>query len=218
MAFIDFQLILDSLWFVLSGLPYTLGIAVASFVTGVSLGILLALLRRSPYRLVQFLVRFYVSLMRGVPLIVVLFVLYFGLPHLGFEWPALLCAYLGFSLVSGAYISEIFRSAIDAVDWGQWEAARALGLPNRPIIRHVILPQAIRIAIPPLGNVVVDMIKSTSLAAMITVPDVFQNAKIVGGREWDYMSMYVLVGFIYWTLSFIFERFQEHLERRLRLH
>ncbi|MBM7635997.1 amino acid ABC transporter permease [Streptococcus saliviloxodontae] len=215
MRFIDFGLMLDSLSYVLRGLPYTLGIAVLSFSTGMVLGFFLALMRSSKNWCLSGLARGYVSIMRGVPMIVVLFMLFFGLPYFGIQLPALLCAYIGFSLVSAAYISEIFRSAIAAVDYGQWEAARSLGLNQATIIKRVILPQALRIALPPLGNVVVDMIKSTSLAAMITVPDVFQNAKIVGGREWDYMSMYVLVAIIYWTLCFIFERCQSYLEKRL---
>ncbi|MBM7641788.1 amino acid ABC transporter permease [Streptococcus loxodontisalivarius] len=215
MRFIDFGLMWDSLGYVLTGLPYTLGIAALSFLTGMTFGFFLALMRRSKNGFISIFTRVYVSIMRGVPMIVVLFMLFFGLPYFGVQLPALLCAYIGFSMVSAAYISEIFRSAISAVDHGQWEAARALGLPQKTIIRRVILPQALRIAVPPLGNVVVDMIKSTSLAAMITVPDVFQNAKIVGGREWDYMSMYVLVAIIYWTLCFLFERFQAMLERYL---
>ena len=148
-------------------------------------------------------------------MIVVLFVLYFGLPFYGVELPALFCSYIAFSLVSAAYISEIFRASIQAVDKGQCEAARALGLKEWTIISKVILPQAIRIAIPPLGNVILDMIKSTSLMAMITVQDIFQNAKIVGGRELDYMSMYVLVAFIYWLLCYVFEIIQSRLEKRL---
>lgn len=217
MAFIDFSLIQRSFVYVISGLPYTLGIATLSFTTGLCLGILLAILGRSQSKIIQSLVKSYVSLMRGIPMIVVLFMLYFGLPYYGVQLPALLCAYIGFSLVSSAYISEIFRSSIEAVDAGQWEAAKALGLPKSSIIKKIILPQAVRIAIPPLGNVVVDMIKSTSLAAMITVPDIFQNAKIVGGREWDYMSMYVLVALIYWSLCFAFEHFQRQVENKLRL-
>ncbi|MGT2906308.1 amino acid ABC transporter permease [Streptococcus dentiloxodontae] len=215
MKFIDLNLIFESLGYVLTGLPYTLGIAGLSFLTGISLGFLLALMEGSKSLFLRKLRRVYVSIMRGVPMIVVLFMLYFGLPYFGLQLPALLCAYIGFSLVSAAYISEIFRSAIAAVDLGQWEAARALGLSQRTIIKRVILPQALRIAVPPLGNVVIDMIKSSSLAAMITVPDIFQNAKIVGGREWDYMSMYVLVALIYWSLCFFFERFQAYLEKRL---
>ncbi|MCR8967539.1 amino acid ABC transporter permease [Streptococcus zalophi] len=217
MSFINFKLMIDNLGFVLTGLPYTLGIAGLSFVTGLTLGLFLALMRRSKSFFLQTLVQAYVSIMRGVPMIVVLFMLYFALPYFGIQLPALLCAYIGFSTVSSAYISEIFRSSIAAIDAGQWEAARALGLPQRIIVQKVILPQAIRVAIPPLGNVVVDMIKSSSLAAMITVPDIFQNARIVGGREWDYMSMYILVAFIYWSLCVLFERFQNYLEKRLIL-
>lgn len=217
MRFINFPLMLDSFWFVLSGLPYTLGISALSFLTGITGGLILALMGRSKSAFLKALVTVYVSTMRGVPMIVVLFMLYFGLPYFGLQLPALLCAYLGFSFVSSAYISEIFRSAIAAVDLGQWEAARALGLPYATVVRHIILPQALRIAIPPLGNVVIDMIKSSSLAAMITVPDIFQNAKIVGGREWDYMSMYVLVAFIYWLLCFLVERAQGYIEKELSL-
>lgn len=214
---INIPLMKDSLGFVLSGLPYTLGISLLSFFTGLFLGLGLALLGRSRQPLIHCLVRAYISIMRGVPMIVVLFVLYFGLPYYGLELPALLCAYLGFSMVSAAYISEVFRSSIEAIDKGQWEAAKALGLPYALMVKKIILPQAFRIAVPPLGNVIIDMVKSSSLAAMITVPDIFQNAKIIGGREWDYMSMYILVAFIYWIIAFLLERYQEFLENKLAL-
>lgn len=112
-------------------------------------------------------------------------------------------------------MAEIFRSSIAAVDKGQWEAARSLGLPLKSIIRQIILPQAMRIAVAPLGNVIIDMVKSSSLAAMITVPDIFQNTKIIGGREYDYMSMYTLIALIYWTFSFTPELLQGYLEKHL---
>ena len=86
------------------------------------------------------------------------------------------------------------------------------------ILKSIILPQAFRIAIAPLGNVMLDILKSSSLAAMITVPDIFQNAKIIGGREYDYMSMYILIAFIYWLLCFLFEMFQNHLEAKLSVY
>ncbi|KGR72610.1 amino acid ABC transporter permease [Streptococcus phocae subsp. salmonis] len=213
---INLKLIADSLSFVLAGLPYTLGISGLSFVSGLLIGLCLALVSRGKNKLINHLVRAYISVMRGVPMIVVLFVLYFGLPYYGLELPALLCAYIGFSLVSAAYIAEIFRSSIDAIDKGQWEAAKALGVSYSSITTKIILPQAFRIAVPPLGNVVIDMVKSSSLAAMITVPDIFQNAKIIGGREWDYMSMYVLVALIYWTIAFVLERVQGVLEEKLQ--
>ncbi|MDO4666835.1 MAG: amino acid ABC transporter permease [Streptococcus sp.] len=217
MQFIDFKLMIDKFWFVFSGIPYTLGIAIPSFITGLILGFLLSRARASKKKPLSFLARSYISIMRGVPMLVVLFVLYFGLPFYQIELPPLLCAYLAFSSVSAAYISEIFRSSIQAIDSGQWEAARALGIKDWVILRKIILPQAIRVAIPPLGNVILDMIKTTSLTAMITIPDIFQNAKNVGGYTLDYMSMYVLVAFIYWLLCYCFERIQAQIEKHFKI-
>ena len=198
---IDFSLILKSIPYVLSGLPYTLGISLLSFMVGNVFAIILAFMRMSQKPWLKYPARVYISIMRGVPMLVVLFILYFGLPYVGVQLPALLCAFIGF--------------LYGRVDKGQWEAARSLGLPQKSIIRRIILPQAMRIAVAPLGNVIIDMVKSSSLAAMITVPDIFQNAKIIGGREYDYMSMYILIALIYWTLSFTLELLQGYLEKRL---
>lgn len=212
---INLELIWKSLGYVLGGLPYTLGISLLSFTSGLFLGLILALLGRSKQTWLRQLIKFYVSFMRGVPMIVVLFVLYFGLPYYGFQLPALLCALIGFTMVSAAYMAEVFRGSIEAVDFGQWEAARALGLPYASIVKQVILPQAFRIAVPSLGNVIIDMVKSSSLTAMITVPDIFQNAKIIGSREWDYMSMYILVAMIYWGITIVLEKSQAVIEEKL---
>ena len=199
-------------------LIYTLGISVLSFIIGNFFAILLAFMRMSQKPWLKYPARIYISFMRGVPMLVVLFILYFGLPYVGIQIPALLYAIIGFSTVSAAYMAEIFRSSISAVDKGQWEAAQSLGLPQKPIIHHIILPQALRIAVAPTCNVIIDMVKSSSLAAMITVPDIFQNAKIIGGREYDYMSMYILIAFIYWVLSFILELLQGQVEKRLTVY
>lgn len=199
-------------------LIYTLGISVLSFIIGNFFAILLAVMRMSQKPWLKYPARIYISFMRGVPMLVVLFILYFGLPYVGIQIPALLYAIIGFSTVSAAYMAEIFRSSISAVDKGQWEAAQSLGLPQKPIIHHIILPQALRIAVAPTCNVIIDMVKSSSLAAMITVPDIFQNAKIIGVREYDYMSMYILIAFIYWVLSFILELLQGQVEKRLTVY
>ena len=199
-------------------LIYTLGISVLSFIIGNFFAILLAVMRMSQKPWLKYPARIYISFMRGVPMLVVLFILYFGLPYVGIQIPTLLYAIIGFSTVSAAYMAEIFRSSISAVDKGQWKAAQSLGLPQKPIIHHIILPQALRIAVAPTCNVIIDMVKSSSLAAMITVPDIFQNAKIIGGREYDYMSMYILITFIYWVLSFILELLQGQVEKRLTVY
>ena len=199
-------------------LIYTLGISVLSFIIGNFFAILLAVMRMSQKPWLKYPARIYISFMRGVPMLVVLFILYFGLPYVGIQIPALLYAIIGFSTVSAAYMAEIFRSSISAVDKGQWKAAQSLGLPQKPIIHYIILPQALRIAVAPTCNVIIDMVKSSSLAAMITVPNLFQNAKIIGGREYDYMSMYILITFIYWVLSFILELLQGQVEKRLTVY
>ncbi len=121
-----------------------------SFIIGNFFAILLAVIRMSQKPWLN-PARIYISFMRGVPMLVVLFILYFGLPYVGIQIPALLCAIIGFSTVSAAYMAEIFRSSISAVDKGQWGAAQSLGLPQKPIIRHIILPQALRIAVAPLA-------------------------------------------------------------------
>jgi cystine transport system permease protein len=138
-----------------------------------------------------------------------LFLLYFGLPY---QLDALTATIVCFSLTSSAFIGEIYRGSIAGVDRGQWDAAYALGFSFPKVMRSIILPQAFRISIPALSNVAMDLVKGTSLAAMITIPDIFQKAKIVGGRTFDYMSMYVLVAIIYWCICLLIEYVQKYLE------
>lgn len=214
----NLKLAIHSLTFVLSGLQYTLGIAAVSFILGTILGFIFVLMKRSPILILRIIANFHVSFMRGTPTLVFLFLLYFGLPYFKIQLPAIICSIICFSIVSSAYICEVLRSSIDAVDYGQWEASTSLGLSYFQTLRRVIVPQAFRISVPPLSNVLLDMIKGTSLAAMITVPDIFQNAKIVGGREFDYMTMYILVAVIYWCICLVFEQGQKILEKRLSLY
>lgn len=211
-------LALNSLPYVLKGLGYTLGISVTSMVLGMLLGFLLAVMRISSIKLVDILARIYISFMRGTPLLVLLFILYFGFPFIGIQFSAVNAAIIGFSLSSSAYIAEILRSALNSVDKGQWEAAYALGLKWSVVMRKIIVPQAMRIAVPPLSNVLLDLIKGTALAAMITVPEIFQQAKIVGGREFDYMTMYILVALVYWAICSLFALFQHYLERKMAVY
>lgn len=208
------ELALDSLPFVLTGLGYTVLIAVFSMIVGLILGFFLALMRMSSIKVLNFIARLYISFMRGTPMIVFLFLLYFGLPFIGIQFSAITAALIGFSLNSSAYIAEIFRACLNSIDKGQWEASYALGLTHFFIMRKIILPQALRTAVGPLSNVLLDLIKGTSLAAMITVPEIFQQAKIVGGREFDYMTMYILVALIYWGICSLFSVIQVVLEKK----
>ncbi|AOA01012.1 MULTISPECIES: amino acid ABC transporter permease [Carnobacterium] len=212
------SLALESLPFILQGLGYTLWISVVSMTFGTILGFFLALFRLSKFKVLNLLSRIYISFMRGTPMLVFLFILYFGFPFIGIKFDAVTAAVLGFSLHSSAYIAEILRACLNSIDKGQWEASYALGMPYFFIMRKIILPQALRTAIGPLSNVLLDLIKGTSLAAMITVPEIFQQAKIVGGREFDYMTMYILVALVYWGICSLFTILQTILEKKFSLY
>ena len=172
-------------------------------------------MRMSHFAPFRWLAMWHVSLMRGVPLMVLLFFIYFGLPFMGLQLDAITSTIVAFTAMSSAYISEIIRSSLQAVDKGQWEAAKSLGLRTPIIYRKIIIPQAFRIALPPLSNVLLDMVKSTSLTAMITVPEIFNKAKIVGGAKSDYMTVYICVALIYWIICSLYAIGQTRLEQRM---
>lgn len=203
---------------ILEGLPYTLALSLIGFGLGTVCGFFVALLRMSRIASLRYLAMLHISLMRGVPLMVLLFFIYFGLPFMGLELDAISASIIAFTLMSSAYISEIIRSSLSAIDHGQWEAARSLGLKTPVIYRKVIIPQAFRIAVPPLSNVLLDMVKSTSLTAMITVPELFNKAKIVGGAKSDYMTVYICVALIYWIICSLYAFGQGYLEKRLKTY
>ena len=210
----DFQLAIESIPFLLQGVPMTLILSVLGMILGLVIGFFLALARGSKRIVLRWPARMYISFMRGTPMIVFLFLLYFGLPVIGLELTAFVAATLAFGLNSAAYIAEINRSSLNSIDEGQWESARALNIAYWPTMRTIILPQAIRIAIPPLSNVFLSIVKGTSLAAMITVPELFQKAQIVAGRTFDSMTMYILVALIYWPICGAISYIQDRLEER----
>ncbi|WP_284141549.1 MULTISPECIES: ABC transporter permease subunit [unclassified Virgibacillus] len=210
----DFKVAWENLPFLLEGVPLTLGISFAGMGIGLILGLFLALARGASNLLFRWPARIYISFMRGTPLIVFLFLLYYGLPVIGIEMSAIVAASLGFGLNSAAFIAEINRASLNSVDKGQWEAAKALNMGKWYTLRRIVLPQATRIAIPPLTNVFMSVVKGTSLAAIITVPELFQKSQIVAGRTLDSMTMYIMVAFIYWPICIIISMVQDRLEAR----
>lgn len=210
----DAVLAWENLPFILSGISMTLAVSLIGMTIGLVFGLVLALLRGSNYWFFRWPARVYISFMRGTPMLVFLFILYFGLPVIGIELSAITAASVGFGLNSAAYIAEINRSSLNSVDQGQWESAKALNLSYWTTLRKIILPQATRIAIPPLTNVFMNLVKSTSLAAVITVPELFQKTQIVVGRTYDAMTMYILVALIYWAICVVISFIQDRLEVR----
>jgi len=208
------QLALENLPFILTGLPMTLTISIAGMLIGLILGLIISLARSSTNVLLRWPARVYISFMRGTPMLVFLFILYFGLPMIGIKLTALVAATVGFGLNSAAYIAEVNRASFNSIDEGQWESAKALSLNYWQTMQHIIIPQATRIALPPLTNVFMDIVKATSLTAVITVPELFQKTQIVVGRTYDAMTMYILVALIYWPICIVIGIIQERLEDR----
>lgn len=198
----------------LKGAGYTVLLSVIGMSVGVVLGFGLALMRLARSALLRWPAAVYVSAFRGTPLLVQLFLIYYGLPQFGLEMPPLLAAGIGFSLNIAAYASEILRSAIAAVDKGQWEAASVLGMSRGQALRRVILPQAARTAVAPLSNSFIGLVKDTSLAATIQVPELFRQAQLITARTYEIFTMYLAAAAIYWIVSTLLAAVQHRLERR----
>ncbi|WP_286786679.1 MULTISPECIES: cystine ABC transporter permease [Pseudomonas] len=212
------QLILNSLPFLLKGAVWTVLLSLGGMFFGLVLGFFLALMRLSQNMVVRAVARVYVSFFRGTPLLVQLFMIYYGLPELGIQLDPLPAALVGFSLNMAAYICEILRAAIASIDRGQWEAAASIGMTRAQTLRRTILPQAARTALPPLGNSFISLVKDTSLAATIQVPEMFRQAQLITARTFEIFSMYLTAALIYWVLASTLAALQNTLENRVNRH
>lgn len=212
------QLVLDSAPFLLKGALFTLQLSIGGMFFGLILGFVLALMRLSHFWPINWLARIYVSIFRGTPLIAQLFMIYYGLPQFGIELDPIPSAMIGLSLNTAAYASESLRGAIAAIERGQWEAAASIGMTPWQTLRRVILPQAARTALPPLGNSFISLVKDTSLAATIQVPELFRQAQLVSARTFEIFTMYLSAALIYWILASILAHLQNRLEDRVNRH
>lgn len=209
------QLMIDSLPTLLwAGGKFTIPLTLLSFALGLSLGLTTAVTRLfAPLPLVL-VARFYVWVFRGTPLLVQLFVIFYGLPSIGILLDAFPAALIGFTLNVGAYSSEIIRAAISSVPKGQWEAAFSTGMTWRQAMMRTILPQAGRVAVPPLSNTFISLVKDTSLAAAITVPELFQSAQRIVATTYEPLILYIEAALIYLAMSSVLAWLQERLEVR----
>lgn len=209
-------LMLDSLGpLVWAALLFTIPLTLLSFTLGTTLGLIVALIRLFGPRPLAAIVNFYVWIIRGTPLLVQLFLIFYGLPSVGIVLDAFPAALIGFTLSIGAYSSEIFRGAISSVPKGQWEAAYAIGMSWPQAMRKTILPQAAPIAVPPLSNSFISLVKDTSLAAAITVPEMFQVAQRIVATTYEPLILYVEAALLYLALSSVLSYLQTRLETRL---
>jgi polar amino acid transport system permease protein len=213
--------------FLLNGVPLTLFICAAGIVLSVPLALLGALGRLSSNAAYYGVANFYVSFVRGTPLIVQIFFIYFGLPQIAFSpaAPPWLARFLVFDVVVagilalginyGAYMTEIFRAGIQSVGHGQMEAAQALGMGRGQVLRRIVLPQAVRVIIPPTGNEFIAMLKDSSLVGLAGTPELFFRATNLGRSQLHGFEAFAVAALIYWILTIAFSFFQRRLENRM---
>jgi cystine transport system permease protein len=209
------DLLRDAAPVMLRGAGTTLLLAVSAMLGGLLLGLPTALMRVAPWAPLRWPAAVYVSAFRGTPLLVQLFVVYYGLPSIGIEFTPVAAGVLTLSLNAGAYLSESLRGAILAVAQGQWRAAYSLGLGWGQTLRHVILPQALRVAVPSMSNTLISLIKDTSLVSVITMTELMLVTKELISVTFRPLPLYVAAAIIYWILSLFFEGLQRRAERRL---
>lgn len=198
-----------------AGVAFTVPLTLISFFLGLIVALLTALARISGIKPLDAVARFYVWVIRGTPLLVQLFIIFYGLPSVGITIDPLPAAIIGFTLSVGAYNSEIIRAAILSIPKGQWEAAYSIGMSYRQALRRIILPQATRVSVPPLSNSFISLVKDTSLAATITVTEMFRVAQQITATTYEPLVLYCLAGLIYLIFSTVLSNAQGRMEKRL---
>ena len=210
------QLFFDSLGpIALAGVTVTVPLALISFALGLVLAIGAALMRISVNPVLSGIARFYISVIRGTPMIVQLFVIFYGLGSIGLKLDPWTSAIIALSLNVGGYGAEVVRAAILSVPKGQWEAAYTVGMNRTRTLTRVILPQAARVSVPPLSNTFISLVKDTSLASLILVTELFKVAQQIAAATLEFMVVYLAAALVYWVICMVLSFGQSALERRL---
>lgn len=199
----------------LAGLTGTIPLALSSFALGLLIALGIALMRISRRPVVAGIARVYISIIRGTPLLVQLFVIFYGLPSIGVTidpWP---CAIIAFSLNVGGYAAEVIRASILSVPQGQWEAAYTVGMGRTRALTRIILPQAARVSVPPLSNTFISLVKDSSLASLILVTELFKVSQQIAASTYQFMVIYLTAALVYWVFCLVLSTGQSALEKRL---
>ena len=198
------------------GALVTVEITACALILGCVMGLLVGIGRLNPKnRLVYGICTAYVAAIRGTPLLVQLFILFFGLPQFGIMLPAFACGVLGLGIYSGAYVSEVVRGAIQSIDKGQMEAARSIGMSSGQAMVSVILPQAVVRMIPPLGNEFIALIKNSALVSLLTIHDVMHQGQKIISVSYRSLEVYLAIAVIYFVLTGVTTLLLRHFEKRL---
>ena len=214
---LNYEFIQKKIWFMVSqGVFTTLYISAISIVLASILAIFGAVAKLSSNGFAFAIASFYTSFFRGLPLLMQVYLIYLGLPQLGYVIDAVPAGILALTLCYGAYMTEIFRAGIQSINKGQWEASRSMGFPFGLTMRKIILPQALPLIIPPTGNQFIAMLKDSSLVSVIGVWELMFLARTLGNKEFKHMEMLITAALIYWALSMCLELIQSRIERHYR--
>jgi len=212
-------LIGENLWpLAKAAITVTIPLTLISFVIGLAIALVVALGRLSKNLALSNIARFYISIIRGTPLLVQLFIIFFALPQIGIKLEPFLAAVIAFSLNVGGYAAEIIRSAIQSIPKGQWEAAETIGFNYVGALRRIILPQAARVAVPPLSNTLISLVKDTSLASTILVTELLRTAQVAAAPTFEFFALYGTAAAYYWVICLVLSFGQNRLEDRLERH
>lgn len=206
---------LPAFWLLVRAARWTLLLSVAAFVTGGIAGFIVALLRTTPLAIVRSLTAVYIQVIQGTPVLILLFMAFFGVGLFGINVPPLIAATVALMIYSSAYLGDIWRGCIESIPKAQWEASESLAFTRWQILRHVILPQAFRIALPPTVGFLVQLIKQTSVAALISVIEITRAAQLVSNATFEPLKTYLAAAAIYFVICFALSEYSRRLERRL---
>jgi polar amino acid transport system permease protein len=212
----DFSFLSEYKLFFIDGLKYTIMLAFFTVIIGSIFGLLLSLMRLSKNRLLKFIGSAYVEFIRGTPLILQLYIIFYGLPFLGVVLPGFSAGIIALSMNSAAYISEIVRAGIQSVDKGQMEAARSIGMKKPMAMRYIIIPQAIKTILPALGNEFITVIKESSIVSVIGIHDLMYNADTVRGNTFRVFEPLIIAALMYFALTFGLSKILAVFERRMK--
>ena len=197
------------------GLTVTIPLTIISFSLALVIAIIVALIQFAKVKILKDIARFYVWVIRGTPLLVQLFVVFYGLPNIGILIDPFPAAVIVFAINEGAYCAETIRAGLEAVPYGQMEAGECVGMSYMQIMRRILLPQALRLSFPTLANSIISMTKDTSLAANITVTEMFMATQRIVARTYEPLALYIEVGIIYLIFCTVLTRLQRFGEKKL---
>jgi polar amino acid transport system permease protein len=214
---LDFSLVTEYIPFLLKASILTLEISILSLVLGLIMGIIIVIMKISKFKILSLFADFYIWVLRGTPLLVQLFLVYFGLPQIGIELDPFTASVLALGINAGAYIAEILRGGIMSIPKGQMEAAQSLGLSYPTIMRRIILPQALRVSIPAIGNESITLLKDSSLASLVTVSELMMTSQRFASTNYAFIEFYITAAILYLVMTTIFSYFLRKIEFKLSI-